>query len=205
MKNLKKKFWTFSWSHITKKMFLFHRAMRPKVKPGKSSLARNPMVEWIRFSSKYFYFRNHLIIRIIKMREWMEHRYVSIAFVYVLAGFIIRRTLIFTIKSFCAYQLLTMATLLLYETVYINKLSASLRSCSYSVYDSISWCSSFIAVVPSILCWIVLFNFDRCFLLYHYIFKLLLKVKSIKNQRKTTHVEFLYKLSSKGELKEERE
>lgn len=45
---------------------------------------------------------------------------------------------------------------------------------SYSV-SLFSRCSSFIAVVA---CWIILFNFDRCFSLYHYIFKLLLKVKS---------------------------
>lgn len=76
---------------------------------------------------------------------------------------------------------------------------------SYSV-SLFSRCSSFIAVVTSccaracspLVVESILFNCDRCsFLLYHYIFKLLLKVKRLQQsaeaERKTTHVEFLYK------------
>lgn len=93
-----------------------------------------------------------------------------------------------------------MATLLLYG----NGIHKQIISYSVSLF---SRCSSFIAVVTSccaracspLVVESILFNFDRCsFLLYHYIFKLLLKVKRLQEsaeaaERKTTHVEFLYK------------
>lgn len=79
-----------------------------------------------------------------------------------------------------AYQPLNNGHFVIVRTVYINKLSAILFLYFLDVLVllllllHVVSCSA--VVVESIL-----FNFDRCsFLLYHYIFKLLLKVKRLQ-------------------------
>lgn len=87
-------------------------------------------------------------------------------------------------------------------TVYINKLSAILFLYFLDVLVLLPLllhvvsCSG--VVVDSIL-----FNFDRCsFLLYHYIFKLLLKVKRLQQSGRPHTLNF-YINEAKGELKAE--